>query len=125
MKKLLLAGVAAAMLSGVATASDIGVGAVLSFNTQGDVSFGPRVFTSKKAKKWVASGGLNYNFMTKGFEPVVGVGYTFKDGFVGGEIAFSFSDGAPNFAAAAGWSNAKKQVACPAGQTRDSLGICG
>lgn len=125
---LMAALVAATMVTSTATAGDIGFGAVLSINTHGEISFGPRAFTSKKAKKFVASGGVNYNFMSNSLEPVVGVGYTMKSGFVGGEIAYNLKDEKFNFGAAAGWSNAKnvpavgaaaeEEVECPAGTTR-------
>jgi hypothetical protein len=107
MKKIIISAIAASLLFGGAANAGVGVAAVLSINLDGDISLGGRAFTSSKSKKFVGSTGLNYNFTSNSIEPVLGLGYTFKNGFGGADIAYSIEDMKFNFGAAAGWSNAK------------------
>ncbi|MGY8986276.1 MAG: hypothetical protein ACKVIX_06565 [Sphingomonadales bacterium] len=113
MNKLLVISIAASMLLGTTATAGVGIGAVLSINLNGEVSLGARAFTLNKSKKFVGSGGLNYNFMSNSIEPILGLGYTFKGGFGGADIAYSIKDTKFNIGAAAGWSNAK--LRCPGG----------
>jgi len=111
MNKLLISTIAASMLLGATASAGVGIGAVLSINLNGEVSLGARSFTSNKSKKFVGNAGLNYNFMSNSIEPVLGLGYTFKSGFGGADIAYSIKG--TGSAAVWGWSNAK--LRCPAG----------
>ena len=65
-----------------------GFGFALSINMKGEIGAGPRIFTSKIVNKIVGSAGVNYNFMSKDFEPIFGLGYTFDNSFIGAEASY-------------------------------------
>ncbi|MEZ5757257.1 MAG: hypothetical protein R3D86_03440 [Emcibacteraceae bacterium] len=72
--------------------AEMGIGLALSLNTKGEIGAGPRIFTSKKSKEVVASFGVNYNFTSKDFEPLVGLGYTLDNAFVGAEASYRLKE---------------------------------
>ena len=113
----------------------VGFGAVFSINTGGEISIGARIFNKKVVREsievpisecpgpWtpcrsvflnskgnvVATGGVNYNFSSGSFEPVLGVGYTFSNGLVAAEASYSFKDKKVNWNLAGGWGSAKRE----------------
>lgn len=90
MKKItIIAAIMASMLAANTASAEVGIGLALSLNTKGEVGAGPRLFTSKRSEKIVGSVGVNYNFTRKDFEPMIGLGYTLDNTFIGAEAAYN------------------------------------
>lgn len=80
--------ITSSMFAASTASAEVGIGLALSLNTKGEVGAGPRLFTSKRSEKIVGSVGVNYNFTSKDFEPLIGLGYTLDNTFIGAEASY-------------------------------------
>ncbi|MDG1709042.1 MAG: hypothetical protein P8H03_09790 [Emcibacteraceae bacterium] len=92
MKRIIFTTVILVAMSITSSASAAGIGLAISINSKGQIGLGPRVFTSKIAKKIVGSAGVNYNFTRKEFEPIGGIGYTLDNTFLGVEASYRLKE---------------------------------
>lgn len=93
MKKVtIITAIIVSMLAAGTASAEVGIGLALSLNTKGEVGAGPRLFTSKRSEKIVGSIGVNYNFTRKDFEPMIGLGYTLDNTFIGAEAALRIKE---------------------------------
>ncbi len=89
LKKItIIAAIMTSMVAASTASAEVGIGLALSLNTKGEVGAGPRLFTSKRSDRFVGSVGVNYNFMSKDFEPVAGIGYALDNTFIGAEASY-------------------------------------